>query len=70
VNTLLLRNVSISPSGMAAALVSFASTLDRQAAMGAPHHMEPYWLTFVPHDAGPNLHHLQLLLAYVSQLPS
>jgi hypothetical protein len=35
VNSLRLRGVSISPSGLGAALVSFASALDHQTAMGA-----------------------------------
>jgi hypothetical protein len=60
VNSLRLRGVSISPSGLVAALVSFASALDRQTAMGAPFRMERYWLNFIPHDAGPNLRHLPL----------
>jgi hypothetical protein len=60
VNSLRLRGISILPSGLGAALVSFASSLDRQFAMGGPHRMEPYWLSFVPHDAGPNLRHLAL----------
>jgi hypothetical protein len=51
-NSLLLHGVSISPS--------FASALDRQTTMGLPHHREPYWLSFILHDAGPNLHHLTL----------
>jgi hypothetical protein len=55
VNSLRLRGVSISPSGLGAALVSFASALDHQTAMGAPFRMEPYWLSFIPHDTGPNL---------------
>jgi hypothetical protein len=28
--------------------------------MGAPFRMEPYCLSFIPHDAGPNLRHLPL----------
>jgi hypothetical protein len=60
VNYLCLRGISISPSGLGAALVSFASALDRQTAMGPPHHVEPYWFSFIPHDSGPNLRHLPL----------
>jgi hypothetical protein len=60
VNSLRLRGVIISPSGLGAALVSFASALDRHTAMGAQFRMEPYWLRYIPHDAGPNLHHLPL----------
>jgi hypothetical protein len=59
VNSLRLCNISISPSGLGAALVCFASALDRQSVMGAPHRLEPYWL-IIPHDAGPNLRHLVL----------
>jgi hypothetical protein len=59
-NSLRLRGVTIQCSGMGATLVSFASSLDRQTALGAPHCMEPYWLTFVPHDAGLNLCHLSM----------
>jgi hypothetical protein len=28
--------------------------------MGAPHRMEPYWLSFIPHDAGANLRYLPM----------
>jgi hypothetical protein len=58
VNSLYLHGVCISLPGLGAALISFASSLDRQVAMGGPHRMEPYWLTFIPHDAGSNLRHL------------
>jgi hypothetical protein len=58
--SLRLHGVTIQCSGMGVALVSFASSLDRPIALGALHCMEPYWLTFVPHDAGPNLRHLQM----------
>jgi hypothetical protein len=60
VNSLHLRGVSILRSGLGAVLVSFASSLDCQFAMGGPQRMEPYWLSFVPHDAGSNLRHLAL----------
>jgi hypothetical protein len=40
--SLRLRGVTIQRSGMGAILVSFASKLDRQTALGAPHYMEPY----------------------------
>jgi hypothetical protein len=59
-NSLRLRGVTIQCSSMGAAIISFASALDRETVLGAPHHMEPYWLSFVPHDAGLNLHHLPL----------
>jgi hypothetical protein len=60
VNSLHLRGVTISPSGIGAALVSFASALHRQTAMGALFRMEPYWLRFIPQDIGPNLCHQPL----------
>jgi hypothetical protein len=60
VNSLRVRVVSLCPSALGAATVTFASCLDRQTAMGGPHRMEPYWLSFVPHDAGSNLRHLPL----------
>jgi hypothetical protein len=59
-NSLRLRGVSIHRSGMGAVYVSFASALDRQTVLGVPHGMEPYWLSFVLHDAGPNLCHLPI----------
>jgi hypothetical protein len=60
VNTLCLRNIHIGPSTLGVATVTFDSCLDHQVAMGAPHRMEPYWLSFIPHDAGANLCHLPL----------
>jgi hypothetical protein len=57
-NSLHLCGVTIQRSGMGAVVVTFASSLDRQTTLGASHHMEPYWHTFVPHDVGPNLRHL------------
>jgi hypothetical protein len=60
VNNLHLRVIDIYPSGLGAATVTIASCRDRQVAMGAPHHMEPYWPSFIPHDAGANLCHLAL----------
>jgi hypothetical protein len=60
VNNLRLRVIDICPCGLGAVTITFASCHDRQVAMGAPHRMEPYWLSFVPHDAGSNLLHLAL----------
>jgi hypothetical protein len=60
VNNRCLRVIDICPSDLGAATVTFASCRDRQVAMGAPHCMEPYWLSFMPHDAGANLCHLTL----------
>jgi hypothetical protein len=48
VNTLWLRGVSVAPSGLV--VVSFASAPDCQSAMGFPHRMESYWLSFIPHE--------------------
>jgi hypothetical protein len=48
VNTLWLRGVSVAPSGLV--VVSFASAPDCQSAMGFPHRMESYWLSFISHE--------------------
>jgi hypothetical protein len=45
---------------MGAAYVTFASALDHQIVLGALHRMDPYWLSFVRYDAGPNLRHLPI----------
>jgi hypothetical protein len=60
INNLHSRVIDICPTGLGAAIVTFASCHDRQVAMGAQHRMEPYWLSFEPHDAGANLHRLTL----------
>jgi hypothetical protein len=60
VNDLRLHVVEIGPSALGAATITFTSCLDRQIAMTGPHRMDNYWLTFTPHDAGPNLRHLAL----------
>jgi hypothetical protein len=64
VNTLCLKNIHTGPSALGAATVTFDSCLDRQVAIGAPHRMGPYWLSFIPHDARANLHHLPLDRTY------
>jgi hypothetical protein len=60
INNLRLLVIDICPSGLGAATITFASCRDRQVAMGALHHLDPYWLSFVPHDTGSNLCHLTL----------
>jgi hypothetical protein len=60
INNLRLWVIDICPCGLGVVTVTFASCHDRQVAMGVLHRMEPYWLSFVPHDAGSNLLHLAL----------